>query len=218
MARAPRPCGARTSDVTGYHCGPVNSSSEANPTVIIIGGPNGTGKTTIAPALLAHLGMETFVNADTIARGLSALNPEGRAFEASRIMLGELHRLAERRESFAFETTLASRTFQPWLRRLIKTGYQFALGYVWVRSAEIAVARVANRVKAGGHDVPEDVVRRRWDRSARNLWNLYLPLAHTWRVYDNSGTERAGLIARGVLNESEQIFNAHTWSFLRNFR
>src|SRR5215210_5215300 len=100
-----------------------------SPTVIIIGGPNGAGKSTIARGLLSQFGLAVFVNADTIARGLSGLHPEGRAFEAGRVMLRELHRLADDRESFAFETTLASRSLAPWLQSLASSGYEFVLAY-----------------------------------------------------------------------------------------
>lgn len=189
-----------------------------SPTVIVIGGPNGAGKSTIAPGLLAHLGVGTFVNADTIARGLSALHPETRAFEAGRIMLRELHRLAQESQTFAFETTLASRTFAPWIQRLTQDGYEFVLGYVWVTSADIAVKRVAARVEAGGHDIPAEDVRRRWARSAFNFWNLYLPLAHRWLVYDNSQPARPERIAEGGSKQPERVLNPATWLDLRRLR
>jgi predicted ABC-type ATPase len=189
-----------------------------SPTAIVIGGPNGAGKSTIAPALLAHLGIETFVNADTIARGLSALNPERRAFEAGRIMLRELHRLADDRESLAFETTLASRTFAPWLKRLASNGYRIVLGYVWVRSPDISVDRVAARVESGGHHVPEADVRRRWSRSVYNFWNLYLPLADEWRAYDNSVSGTTELMAEGGRNQPDVVFNQSVWDLLKKLR
>jgi predicted ABC-type ATPase len=184
----------------------------------VIGGPNGAGKSTIAPALLRHFAIDTFVNADDLARGLSVLNPERRAFEAGRILLRELRRLASARESFAFETTLASKSFAPWLRRLGDDGYDFALGYVWVRSADIAVERVAARVKAGGHHVPEQDVRRRWQRSGFNFWNLYLPLACRWVVYDNSGAGLPLRVAEGGRNQPERILSPAIWSHLSRLK
>lgn len=189
-----------------------------SPTIIVIGGPNGAGKSTIAPGLLAHLGVNTFVNADTIARGLSALHPENRAFEAGRIMLRELHRLGDARESFAFESTLASRTFAPWLRRLSSVGYRFVLGYVWVQNPDISIQRVAARVQTGGHDVPEADIRRRWPRSLRNFWNLYLPLADHWYVYDNSSAGRSIRVACGDRNQTMTVFDQPRWDLLTQAR
>jgi len=186
-------------------------------TIIVIGGPNGSGKSTIAPALIGeYLGVESFVNADTIARGLSEFDPQRVTFEAGRIMLTELKRLSVAHESFAFESTLASRTFATWIRRLIDTmGYEFVLAYIWVRNPDLAVERVAARVRAGGHDVPEEVIRRRWSRSTHNLWNLYLPLAHRWCIYDNSDGVSAERVAEGGLEHTERILNARTWEQMR---
>lgn len=195
-----------------YH---VACMSSAAPTIILIGGPNGAGKSTIAPSLLNYLGVDTFVNADVIAQGLSAFNAESRAFEAGRILLREVHRMAEHRETFAFETTLASRTFSPWIARLIDDGYEFVLCYVWVRSVEVAVRRVSARVRAGGHHIPEEVIRRRWSRSINNFWNLYLPIAHRWYVYDNSGMGHPIRVANGGRGSSEQIFAESHWRELK---
>jgi len=154
----------------------------------VIGGPNGAGKTTISRRVLSDtLGITEFVNADMIAQGLSAFEPERAAIAAGRVMLTHLRELAARRASFAFESTLASRTFAPWLRGLIASGYELHILYVSLASPSLAVQRVKGRVKRGGHGVPDEIVRRRFVRSARNLFDLYLPLAATWRLYDNSG-------------------------------
>ena len=116
------------------------------PSVVVIAGPNGAGKSTVAPALLSeYLGIGEFVNADVIARGLSAFNPEGAARHAGRVMLARLHELAAQGADFAFETTLASRTVAPWIAELIESGYEFHLAYVWVSSPKLSVARVARR-------------------------------------------------------------------------
>lgn len=174
------------------------------PQIVVIGGPNGAGKTTIASEVLDKtLGITEFVNADTIAAGLSAFDPERAAFAAGRVMLARLHELATARESFAFESTLASRTFAPWLARLIDSGYRVDLLYVWLRSPELAIRRVAARVRKGGHSISQDVVRRRYARSAANFLDLYCPLAErskgAWRVFDNS-SKRPLLVARGGLD------------------
>ena len=126
------------------------------PKVVILAGPNGTGKTTSAGKLLLGAFQVTeFVNADMIAASMSASAPEHVAFDAGRIMLKRLRELAARRVSFAFETTLASRSYAPWLRELQADGYEVHLFFLWLPNADMAVARVADRVRAGGHDVPE---------------------------------------------------------------
>jgi predicted ABC-type ATPase len=182
------------------------------PSVVVIAGPNGAGKSTIAPRVLqCALAVTEFVNADVIARGLSAFNPEAVAVAAGRIMLERLRDLAAQRVSFAFETTLASRSFAPWIRSLIESGYDFHLVYVWVESAEFSVQRVAGRVARGGHHVPEEIVRRRYVAGLRNFFELYRPLAKNWRVYDNSRSQLR-LIAFGSGNDVLGVEDAATWS------
>jgi predicted ABC-type ATPase len=167
------------------------------PQVVVIGGPNGAGKTTCAAALLPEdLRIQQFVNADTIAAGLSAFAPDTVAVQAGRIMLMRIAELAQQRQNFAFETTLASRSFAPFLRRIRREGYLVRIVYVWVQSPELAVDRVAARVRQGGHQVPEDVVRRRYGRGLLNFLHIYRPLANTWAVCDNSGSEPV-IVARG---------------------
>src|ERR1041385_1462491 len=118
--------------------------STTNPQIIVIAGPNGAGKTTLAPFLLRDRYNEfPFVNADAIASGLSAFEPEGVAIEAGRVMLQRLHELAERRENFVFETTLAARSYASWLSRLRQKGYEVHLLFVWLRTGDLAIARVA---------------------------------------------------------------------------
>jgi predicted ABC-type ATPase len=167
------------------------------PHVVILAGANGAGKSTTAPVLLrGRLGVDEFVNADTIARGLSAFAPEGVAIDAGRVMLRRLERLATQRRDFAFETTMASRTFGPRIARWMETGYAFHLVFLWLPNAEFALARVRERVRLGGHDVPEVTVRRRYARGLINFFTLYQPIATTWRLYDNSQA-RPRLVARG---------------------
>jgi len=148
------------------------------PLVIVIAGPNGAGKSTTAPSLLRDaLQVSEFVNADTIAGGLSAFRPDSVAIPAGRAMLERIRHLAKAQADFAFETTLASRTFAPWLDRLKRSGYHVHVLFLWLESADFAVDRVAARVRLGGHDVPEGTVRRRYKRGLRNLFALYMPLA-----------------------------------------
>lgn len=158
------------------------------PRVVVIAGPNGAGKSTTAPPIVRKaFGIEEFVNADIIAQGLSVLAPETAAFRAGRVMLNRILELAGSRRSFAFETTLASRTFAPLLRRWQAEGYEFHLVYLWLPSASAAVRRVRELVRTGGHRVPEAIVRRRYARSLSNFFNLYRPLADSWLLLDNSG-------------------------------
>ena len=133
------------------------------PSVVILAGPNGAGKSTAAPALLeGTLAVNEFVNADVMARDLSADDPDSAAIAAGRVMLTRLSELAGGRGSFAFETTLASRTFAPWLRDLRASGYDVQLVFLWLPSADFAIERVADRVRSGGHNVPEETIRRRY--------------------------------------------------------
>jgi len=184
-----------------------------NPSVIVLAGPNGAGKSTLAPVLLrGKLGVTEFVNADVIARGLSAFDPNRVAIQAGRIMLERLKELAERRETFAFETTLASRSFAPWIAQLIEAGYRFHLTFIWLPDVEMALQRVRDRVRLGGHDVPEETVRRRYTAGLRNLAKLYQPLADSWRVYDNSGQERPRLVALGRRTLVRRVADAEAWN------
>lgn len=183
-----------------------------NHQVVIIAGPNGAGKSTLAPFLLRDaFGPMEFVNADTIALGLSAFRPETVAFEAGRIMLKRLHDLATQKVSFAFESTLASRSYASWIDALRRQGYEFHLIFLSLRHPELAVERVRERVRAGGHDVPEHVIRRRFIRGARNFLQIYQVLADTWLVYDNSAHNDPRLIARGSRDRGVEILQADLW-------
>jgi predicted ABC-type ATPase len=186
-----------------------------SPQVIVLAGPNGAGKSTVAPLVLkGTLGVTEFVNADVIAQGLSAFAPERAALAAGRIMLARLHALAQERVSFAFETTLASRSFAPWIGGLVKDGYEFRLFYIWLPSADAAIARVAERVKAGGHHVPDDVVRRRYLGGLQNFFSLYRQFAVEWRVMVNAGTG-PDLVAAGRYNEVLEIADPQLWPRIR---
>ena len=159
--------------------------------VIVLGGPNGAGKTTAAPSLLPlHLGIREFVNADEIAHGISPLNSEGSAIAAGRLLIGRIHALARANESFAFETTCAGRRHVQLLRSCKKARYRVTLIFLWLPSPDIALARVARRVRAGGHGIPDDVVIRRYWAGLRNLRRLYLPLTDIGMIHDNSDEGR----------------------------
>jgi predicted ABC-type ATPase len=184
----------------------------SSPKIVVLAGPNGAGKSTSAARLLlGALKVQEFVNADTIAAGLSAFAQDRVAFEAGRIMLMRLKELAAARASFAFETTLASRSYAPWLARLRAAGYQTHVIFLWLPSADEAVARVAGRVRAGGHDVPEPTIRRRYDVGLKNLVQFFLPLADTWQLVDNSLTHAARPIAAGGATGPARVYDLLAW-------
>jgi len=184
------------------------------PRVVVFAGPNGAGKSTHADAILAALGMETFVNADYIARGLSGRHTDAVAFEAGRIMLRRLHQLGDAGADFAFESTLASRSFAPFLRMLKAQGYVVAIYYFSLANAQLAIRRVKLRVALGGHDVPADVVRRRFGRSLNNFFNLYASLADEWTLFDNSASPRARTVAAKLANQLT-VTETATWHKLQ---
>jgi predicted ABC-type ATPase len=186
------------------------------PRVVVLAGINGAGKTTASRHLLTDvLKIPTFVNADAIARGLNGLNPEAEAFRAGRIMLDQMNELVQRREDFAFETTLSARTYANWARQLRVTGYEVRLYYYWLNSPDVAIARVALRVQSGGHFVPDEDIRRRYARSVRNFLELYRPIADEWEVYDNTHGQRT-LLAMGS-HDDEAIDHPGIWAaFLRS--
>lgn len=158
------------------------------PRCIIIAGPNGAGKTTFAREfLLRETGVIHFVNADLIAGGLSPLRPELAARQAGRLVLMELTRLVKAREDFAFESTLSGRTYLRLINRWKAAGYWIEIVFLSLPSVQLALHRIATRVRQGGHDVPRADVLRRFDRSWHNFHALYRPLALTWSAYDNSG-------------------------------
>jgi predicted ABC-type ATPase len=189
-----------------------SSMAGPRPSVVILAGPNGAGKSTAAPELLqGALAVNEFVNADVIARGLSAFDPDRAAFAAGRVMLARLDELAGLYETFAFETTLASRSFAPRLRDLRTSGYSIHLLFLWLSSADLAVQRVAHRVRAGGHDVPAGTIRRRYRAGLRNLFNLYQPIVSSWTVYNCSGPS-SQLVAEGLESGSIKVYDRNVWT------
>lgn len=163
-----------------------------SPSVYIIAGPNGAGKTTFAKEFLPNYAdCRNFINADLIAQGVSPFSPEAVAFRAGRLMLGEINLYAKRRESFGFETTLSGRSYLSSVRNLKKRGYEVHFFFLWVPTVDLALTRVRARVLEGGHDVPDVVVRRRFDRSIRNFLLHYRPLGDSWMLFDNSGATPA---------------------------
>jgi predicted ABC-type ATPase len=193
----------------------LNSSRDVPPRLVVLAGPNGAGKSTCASEILqGPLAVDEFVNADVIARGLSAFHPESVAMAAGRVMLSRLRELAAARASFAFETTLASRSFAPWIRELVDQGYEFHLVFFWLPSAEIAVQRVASRVRSGGHNVDEATIRRRYDAGLANFLELYYPLATSWRLVDNTRYS-ATLVASGQAGNALRVLDETIWDLIQ---
>jgi predicted ABC-type ATPase len=178
---------------------------EASPPWLwLIAGPNGAGKTTLAKRVLVEdMGVEQFVNADEIARGLSPLRPDSVAVAAGRIMLARIEEMVVSRTDFAIETTLASRGHLRLTERLKAKGWSIGLVYVWLQSPDLCLERVRNRVAAGGHDVPEDLVRRRYARGLENLKD-YRHWADKFIIFDNSGNSPV-LVAFGDASEARAL-------------
>jgi predicted ABC-type ATPase len=190
-------------------------AATGGPHLVVLAGPNGAGKTTAAgPLLTGALAVDTFVNADLIAAELAPGSPERAALEAGRRMLARLEALRRSRATFAFETTLAGRAYAGWLGRCLADGYAVHLVFLWLRSADLAVQRVAQRVASGGHAIGDEVVRRRYAAGLRHLFGLYLPVATTWAVYDNSGLVPR-LIAAGERGATGVVVDAETWARMR---
>ena len=186
------------------------------PLVVLLAGPNGAGKSTSATALLkGALAVNEFVNADTIAAGLSAYRPESAAVAAGRVMLARLRFLAGARADFAFETTLAGRGHARWLRSLRSSGYRAHLVFLSLPDPDLAIARVTARVRQGGHHVPDDVVRRRFWAGLSNLFTCYEQVVDSWQVYDNADLAGPRLIASRDTERIETVTDAASWQNLR---
>ena len=184
-------------------------------TIYIISGCNGAGKTTASLTILPEiLDCKEFVNADNIAFGLSPFQPEKVAFEAGRIMLERIDTLLKGNENFAFETTLSTKSYKHRLLEAKENGYTIKLLFFWLPSIEMAINRVAIRVLEGGHNIPTEVIARRYSRGITNLFKIYIPLCDEWAVFDNS-YETPQLIAEGIQSEAI-IANNESWILLKS--
>lgn len=181
----------------------------------IIAGCNGAGKTTASFTVLPEmLDCREFVNADEIARGLSPFYPEGVAIQAGRLMIERVIHLLKEGETFAFETTLSTRSYVKLIQQAQKRGYFVTLLFFSLATPEQAVQRVAKRVSQGGHNIPTDVVYRRFEGGLSNLFNLYMPIVDYWALYDNSNIPTRH-IASGEKGKEPQIIDAETFEALR---
>ena len=181
----------------------------------IIAGCNGAGKTTASFTMLPDmLDCREFVNADEIAAGLSPFNPEGVAIQAGRLMIDRIIHLLKEGESFAFETTLATRSYVKLIQQAQRRGYFVTLLFFSLSTPEQAVMRVAKRVSLGGHHIPTDVVYRRYEAGLQNLFQLYMPICDYWALYDNSDCP-AVHIASGIGGDKVVVHNAEAYRLLQ---
>lgn len=189
-----------------------------NPNLYIISGCNGAGKTTASFTILPEiLDCKEFVNADEIAKGLSPFRPENVAVESGRIMLERINELLKTKVDFAFETTLATRSYKNKVLEAQKNGYKVTLLFFWLSSPELAIERVKERVSEGGHDIPKDVIIRRYINGLKNLFELYIPVVDEWMVLDNSLKNHL-LIAQSDKNKNPEITDLEKWEKIKKLQ
>lgn len=188
----------------------------AEKNLYIISGCNGAGKTTASYSVLPTLlDCKQFVNADEIAKGLSPFCPESVAIQAGKLMLLRIEELLASDETFSIETTLATRSYSELVKRAQEKGYKVTLLYFWLNSPELAVERVARRVREGGHNIPKDVIYRRYEKGLKNLFNIFIPIVDSWMIVDN-GVEPREIIAKGTKNEMK-TFNDFKLDKIKNY-
>ena len=181
-------------------------------TLYIIAGCNGAGKTTASYTILPEIWKcKEFVNADEIARGISPFNPESVAFQAGRIMLERIDELLAMGESFSIETTLSTRSYVSLIKKAQAQGYIVNLLFFWLNSPELAIQRVAKRVSEGGHNIPTDVIIRRYQRGIDNFFKLYKDIVDFWTLVDNASNPRI------VVADQETIYNEELYNIIKSY-
>lgn len=187
------------------------------PNLYIIAGCNGAGKTTASYTVLPEiLNCKEFINADEIARGLSPFQPEKVAVQAGRIMLNRIDELLKTKTDFAFETTLATKSYVNTIKRAQNAGYHVNLVYFWLNSEYLAIERVHTRVVEGGHNIPLDTIKRRYKLGIENLFNKFMPIVDYWIIFDNSNNP-SKLIAEGNYENENTVYIESTWLTLKNY-
>ena len=186
------------------------------PKLYIIAGCNGAGKTTASFTILPEvLGCKEFINADEIAKGLSPFQPESVAVQAGRIMLARMDELLQKGETFAFETTLATKSYKQKIEWAQANGYEVTLLFFWLDSPNIAKERVAQRVAEGGHNIPLETIERRYYNGIANLFTIYIDMVDICYIFDNSEGERTP-IAKKYKGGKEIIYNADLYNQMKN--
>ena len=187
----------------------------SNKNLYIIAGCNGAGKTTASFTILPEiLDCKEFVNADEIAKGLSPFQPERISIEAGRIMLNRINDLLSQDQSFAFETTLSTRSYKNKVVEAKQKGYRVTIIFFWLQSIELAKERVKSRVLEGGHNIPSDIIERRYSKGIKNLFEIYLPIVDDALIFDNS-EGKPELLANKKLNGFINIFNQEKYNLLK---
>jgi predicted ABC-type ATPase len=180
----------------------------AKPTIYLIAGCNGAGKTTFAKEFLPHeVKCLRFYNADELARGLSPLDPSAAAMKAGRLLLAEIRASIGRNEAFALESTLSGKTYLRLFQHALAVGYEIELHYLWLASSAQAAARVRRRVRLGGHNIPPRDIRRRFKRSLANLFRYYVPLATRWAIWDSRRLPPKPL----ATSAADDVHSAQAW-------
>jgi len=181
--------------------------------LFIISGSNGAGKTTASYTILPEmLKCNEFVNADEIAKGLSPFNQEKSSIQAGRLMLERINQLLEYGQDFGFETTLATKSYEKFVKKAKQYNYKVSLLFFWLRTPDLAVKRVETRVKEGGHNIPEETIRRRYENGLKSFFNVFKPIVDEWMFIDNSG-EPYEIIAEGNAKTTD-VQNKTTWNNL----
>ncbi|MDA3885534.1 MAG: zeta toxin family protein [Candidatus Delongbacteria bacterium] len=181
--------------------------------IYIISGANGAGKTTASYTVLPEiLECKEYVNADEIAKGLSPFNPDSVNIQAGKLMLNRINKLLDDGHNFAFETTLASKSFLKYLDKAHEKGYTSVLVFLWLNSQDLAIERVQSRVKEGGHNIPKDVIKRRYTRGLKNFFNIYSKAVDSWMFINNSGNPYK-IIAEGS-EKNETVYDDKIWEEL----
>ena len=187
-----------------------------NKRLYIIAGCNGAGKTTASFTILPEiLDCKEFVNADEIAKGLSPFQPDKVSFESGRIMLNRINELLSENESFAFETTLSTKSYKNKIIDAKSKGYRVTLLFFWLQSVELAIERVKTRVAEGGHNIEIEIIKRRYVRGIENLFNIYLPIIDGALIFDNSEGQHE-LIAEQQIDDALKIINTGKFNLLKS--
>lgn len=182
----------------------------------IIAGCNGAGKTTASVSILPEiLECREFVNADEIAKGLSPFNPESVAIEAGRLMLERINVLIEGDKSFSIETTLSTRSYNKLVEKAHSRGFKVQLLFFWLPTPEHAIERVAQRVREGGHNIPVDVIRRRYKAGIENLFNIYMPIVDSWMLIENHSNPRVVVADGGI--EGTKIYDKRLFDNIQRY-
>ena len=189
---------------------PTRKPELSAPQSILIAGPNGSGKSTCAKLLLPST--ITFINADMIAQELTGHSGTAADLRAGRILLNRLSKLEADHKDFALETTLATVMLASRIKRLKQKGYEVHLIFLWLPSDELAVERVATRIRAGGHPVPVTTIKRRFVSGVKNFFEIYRPIVNSWRIYDNSKISEPELIAHGSTNQTHTVHQSCLWN------